>query len=122
MARILLVEDDGDVLPLLEHFLVSMDHHVTTAINVATAVALLRTQPFELVVSDVILPDGTGIAIADMAQEIGVKVLLLTGFGLRLMPGTLAKYDYLLKPIRLADLLAAVNRRLTDKESGGPRD
>lgn len=122
MARILLVEDDGDVLPLLEHFLVSMDHYVTTAINVATAVALLRTQPFELVISDVSLPDGTGIAIADIAREIGVKVLLLTGFGLRLEPGTLAKYDYLLKPIRLADLVVAVDRRLADKESGGRRD
>jgi DNA-binding response OmpR family regulator len=41
-------------------------------------------------------------------------VLVMTAHGLSLDPGSLAKYDYLLKPIRVSELLAAVERRLAD--------
>jgi len=115
MARILLVEDDPDVKPLLEHLLLSEGYQVTTADSVAVAVSLLEAQPFDLVMCDVNLPDGSGLSIADKASATGVKALVVTGYGLSLKPGSLDRYDYLLKPLRVAELTAAIKRCLAEK-------
>jgi DNA-binding NtrC family response regulator len=112
VARILLVEDDVDVRPLLEHILVSGQHHVAIADDVATAMTLIDAELFDLVISDINLPDGNGLTIADTAAAKGIKTLLLTGYGLSLSGATLAKYDYLLKPVRIAEFLAAVEQRI----------
>ena len=119
MARILLVEDDVDVRPLLEHILLGENYEVTTAETVANGIALLDSQPFDLAICDVNLPDGSGLAVADKATAAGVKTLVVTGHGLNLKPGALAAYDYLLKPLRVAELIAAIERCLakTDGKS-----
>ena len=56
MARILLVEDDHDVRPLLEYIVGAEGYEVTSAETVANGLALLTAQPFDLVVTDVNLP------------------------------------------------------------------
>jgi two-component system, NtrC family, response regulator PilR len=114
MARILLVEDDLDVRPLLEYVLGREGGYAVTAVeSVANAAMLLAAQPFDLVVTDVNLPDGNGLRIADQAKAKGVKVLVLTAHGLSLAPGELAAYDYLLKPLRVREFLDAVRRQLS---------
>jgi DNA-binding response OmpR family regulator len=113
MARILLVEDDLDVRPLLEYVLGTEGGYAVTAVeSVANAAMLLAAQPFDLVVTDVNLPDGNGLRVADQAKANGVKVLVLTAHGLSLEPGELAAYDYLLKPLRVKEFLAAVRSQL----------
>jgi DNA-binding response OmpR family regulator len=72
-------------------------------------------QPFDLVICDVNLPDGSGLTVADRAKSTGVKVLVMTGQGVSLRPGSLQPYDYLLKPLRLTELLDGIQRRLTGK-------
>jgi DNA-binding response OmpR family regulator len=115
-TRILLVEDDPDVRPLLEHILLSNDFHVTTADSVAVASALLDSQPYDLVIADVNLPDGSGLRVADRAIAAGVRALVVTGQGLSLAPGSLAPYDYLLKPMRVEELLAGIRRCLLARD------
>ncbi len=115
MARILLVEDDPDVRPLMEHIILDRGYQVTTAESVTIATALLGAQPFDLVICDVNLPDGSGLTVADQAIEAGIKTLVVTGHGLSLKPGSLRPYDYLLKPVRGAELLANIQRCLADK-------
>jgi DNA-binding response OmpR family regulator len=56
VPRILLVEDDIDVRPLLEHILLDAEFEVTAVESLANALALLEKQPFDLVVTDVKLP------------------------------------------------------------------
>src|ERR1700682_4605347 len=114
MDRILLVEDDPDLRPLLEHILLDDGYQVTTAESVATATTVLSSQPFDLVICDVNLPDGSGLAIADRAKAAGVKALVVTRQGFSLKPGSLAPYDYLLKPIRVPELLTTIERCLAD--------
>lgn len=116
MARILLVEDDPDVRPLLEHILLAEGYDTTATETVANATALIGQQPFDLVITDVNLPDGSGLRVADAGIAAGLKVLVLTGHGLSLKPGTLASYDYLLKPVRMPELLEAVRERLSRPE------
>lgn len=112
MARILLVEDDLDVRPLMEHILGNDGYAATAVESQANALQLLASQPFDLVVTDANLPDGSGLAVADKAHALGVPALVVTGYGLNLQPGALAAYDYLLKPLRAPELLAAIRRRL----------
>jgi DNA-binding NtrC family response regulator len=117
MTRILLVEDDPDVRPLLEHILLSSGFAVTAVESVSGAISLISSQPYDLVVTDVNLPDGSGLGVADRAAEAGVKSLVVTGHGLSLAPGSLAAYDYLLKPLRVDELLAAIRRCLEVTEA-----
>jgi DNA-binding response OmpR family regulator len=115
VARILLVEDDLDMRPLMEHIMLEHGYEVTVAESVVTATALLDSQPYDLAICDVILPDGSGLTVADRAKAAGVKALVVTGQGLSLKPGSLAPYDYLLKPVRVPELLAGIERCLVDK-------
>jgi|SRR6185312_2951174 len=118
MARVLLVEDDPDMRPLLEHMILSGGHHVTPAANVTVGGMLLEAQPFDLLVTDVNLPDGSGLVLADRATAANLKALVVTGYGLRLGPGMLAPYKYLLKPVRAPELIAAITECL---RAGEPR-
>ena len=113
MARILLVEDDFDVRPLLEHILkTEASYDVVSVETMANALALLDQQPFDLVITDVNLPDGSGLRVADKSRAKGVRALIFTGHGLSLEPGALAHYDYLLKPLHADEFLEAVRRRV----------
>jgi DNA-binding response OmpR family regulator len=112
VTRILLIEDDRDVRPLIEHVLRTQGFHVTTSDSVAGALAALEAQSFDLVLADVHLPDGSGLSVADRAKALGMRVLVVTSYGLGLAPGALADYDYLLKPVRRAELIDEVRRRL----------
>ena len=118
MARILLVEDDLDVRPLLEHILKTEARYDVVAVeSMANALALLDQQPFDLVITDVNLPDGSGLKVADKARARGVRALIFTGHGLGLEPGALAHYDYLLKPLHADEFLEAVRRRVPREDS-----
>ncbi len=119
MTHILLVEDDRQQRRLFEHLLKTLGHQVTAADGVAVATLLLGSRPFDLLLCDVELRDGSGIAVAGTAAAAGVKVLLVTGHGLTLPPGSLAGHEYLLKPIRAGELVAAIKRCL---ENDGDRE
>src|SRR5690348_8946228 len=79
--------------------------------SVAAGAKLLGLQPFDLVVTDVNLPDGGGLVLADQARAANIKTLVLTGCGLK--PGH--DDDYVLKPIRLAELTKAIDECLAAK-------
>jgi DNA-binding response OmpR family regulator len=115
MARILLVEDDPDVRLLMEHVLHGEGYDVTVVETVAIATSLLASQPFDLVLVDANLPDGSGLTVAEKAKSLGRKALVITGYGLSLPKNALADFDYLLKPIRPAELLAEIRQRLSGR-------
>src|SRR5690348_14368692 len=112
VPSILLVEDDEHVRKPLEMLLSFERYEVTAAENAAKAAFLLGWKPFDLLLTDVSLPDGNSLAIADKANEIGVPALVVTGYTLGLKPGSLDGYDYFLKPVRERALLEAIRRRL----------
>jgi CheY-like chemotaxis protein len=119
MAGILLVEDDPDVRPLLEHILAAEGGYRVSAVgSAASALRLLANQPFDLVLTDVHLPDGSGLVVADDGLRRGMAVLVLTGHGLNLGPSMLSAYDFLLKPVRAAKLLEIVRHRLAHRNYG----
>src|ERR1043166_586894 len=69
MARILLVEDDANVLMLLEHVLSGDGYEVDTASTVEQACSrLTQSRRYDLVVADGKLPDGTGMQVGEAAS------------------------------------------------------
>jgi len=72
--RILIVEDHDDTRDALERFLSRCGYGVDVAADLRTALTLLQAQPFDVVVSDIALPDGTGYALISEARRRGIAV------------------------------------------------
>ncbi len=82
-ARLLLVDDDTDLLRLLAMRLQASGYLVSSADSVQAARTRLGVERFDLVVSDVRLPDGDGLALFDdiRRQHPALPVILLTAHG-----------------------------------------
>ena len=113
MAHILLVEDDPEIGPLLQHILLGAGYSVDTAASCAGALALLHSgASYDLVLADGRLGDGTGFVVADEGQALGAKTLILTGYALQFSRHELERHPTIWKPVRRNELLAVVERRL----------
>jgi PAS domain S-box-containing protein len=110
--RILLVEDHEPTRTALKHLLVRRAYEVMTAASLAEARALAGAQDFDLLISDIGLPDGNGY---DLMNELGknkvIKGIALTGFGMEqdLVRSRDAGFvAHLTKPVRVQLLDAAI--------------
>ena len=61
--RLLLVDDNHDTLKSLSRLLTLRGHHVLTAADMASALQVARQVDFDLIVSDIELPDGSGLEL-----------------------------------------------------------
>lgn len=118
--HILLVEDHPDTSVTLQRLLIRRGHRVTSAISVATAVeAASAGESFDLLISDLGLPDGTGLdVIREVSERQPITGIALTGFGME--EDIRKSYEagfrvHLTKPVDIAALDAAIadlaNRR-----------
>ena len=81
--KILLVEDHVDTARALSRLLERWHHEVHTAHTVAEALELLHTQTFNLMLSDIGLPDGTGVELIQKVRENhDLPAVALSGFGM----------------------------------------
>jgi two-component system, NtrC family, response regulator HydG len=112
MVRILLVEDDPNVRMLMEDFLIDSGYEVDGAATMESGSELLSNRPYDLVIADGRLPDGTGIEIADEALEKGAKALVISAYAVELRQEPHGCYEVLLKPVNPPDLLEAIERAL----------
>jgi DNA-binding response OmpR family regulator len=84
--RILLVEDHVDTAVVLTRILTKMDHEVIHAPTVATALDVAERESagrgIDLVISDVGLPDGSGLdMMRKLSSSLGLRGIALSGFG-----------------------------------------
>jgi DNA-binding response OmpR family regulator len=112
--RILLVEDDADVRSLMEHVLRDGGYQVDPTPTAAGARVLLAAGGYDLVLADGVLPDGSGIHIAEEAERQGIPTTVVTAYAFRFPKRELARYGLLLKPVRPDELLEAVRATLSD--------
>jgi DNA-binding response OmpR family regulator len=111
--RILVVDDHRETRELITRHFARAGHMVQTASSCAEAARVLGAMSFDVVVLDVMLPDGSGIDLCGSlrAQGCAVPVLLLTARGgVHDRVGGLdaGADDYLVKPFSLAELVARV--------------
>jgi signal transduction histidine kinase/ActR/RegA family two-component response regulator len=80
--KILLVDDNHDTLKFLSRLLTLRGHHVLTAANMASALELASSAEIDVIVSDIELPDGSGLELlwALRAQR-AIPAIALSGFG-----------------------------------------
>jgi CheY-like chemotaxis protein len=81
--KILIVEDDKDTLDGLNVLLIKSGIKTYPCVSVASASELLEKTAFDMVISDIRLPDGDGYEIYRRAKNLypGVPVILVTAFG-----------------------------------------
>ena len=113
MTRVLVVEDDSNLRLALVDNLGDEGHEVTAAATLAEARRALSGGAFDVVVLDLMLPDGDGTALCRELRKQGTaaRILMLTARTLEddLVKGFEAGADdYLAKPYRLRELLARV--------------
>ena len=112
-TQVLVVEDDSSLRLAVTDNLEDEGYAVIATASLAAARSAIATQPFDVVVLDLMLPDGDGTALCRELREAGhaARVLMLTARTLEddLVKGFEAGADdYLAKPYRLRELLARV--------------
>lgn len=115
MAKILVIDDSVSVLELVEGILRGAGHEVTTADAGKKGVSILSSQPLDLVITDIFMPDLDGVEVIRTARRLrpGLCVLamsVVTGKrGLLEAARALGAAGTLLKPFAAGELLDAVD-------------
>ncbi len=116
--RILIVDDEEDILYVLEGHLTRAGYSVTTARDGKEALARFREARHDLVIADVRMPklDGLGLLRALREIDAGIGVIMITGHGsidTAVEAMKVGAYDYLTKPFRhINEILLTVERAL----------
>ena len=114
---ILIADDEDSIRSLLEHFLTSGGHTVVAVGNAREACQAMARQPFDLVITDVLMPEGDGL---DLITELkkkqpNARILAMSGGGryfegsdyLRLAKG-LGAHTAMMKPFTWLQLKEAI--------------
>lgn len=122
--KILIVDDEPDIRELLEITLGRMKLDTSSARNLAEAQALLARDTFDLCLTDMRLPDGTGLALVQHIQQryAQVPVAMITAYGsLETAINALkaGAFDFLTKPVDLTRLRELVISALSLPAPGG---
>jgi two-component system response regulator PilR (NtrC family) len=111
--RLLVVDDEPDLRTLYELTLLREGYDIETAGTVDDALACLRERSYSAVITDMRLPDGTGLDILRMLEEGGrrEKAIVITAYGSAENAVEALKagaYDYLTKPVDLKQFRAVI--------------
>ena len=117
LARLLIVDDEEALMTALCKTLETHGYSVTGFISPQQALAQLREQQFDLLLTDLMMSEMDGIALISAAHEIDrdLAAVVMTGHGtvdtaVQALRGGAA--DYVLKPFRLNNLLPVLSRAL----------
>ena len=112
--RVLLVEDHADTLGAARDLLMEMSCDVVSAASLREALAAAQAGPLDLVISDIGLPDGSGLDLMrTLRDSYGLSGIAVTGYGMEedVRRGREAGFvDHLVKPITLQRLEGAIDR------------
>ena len=112
--KILLAEDDNDMRRFLAKALQNAGYDVSSFDNGASAYNRLREEPFELLLTDIVMPEMDGIELAQRAATLapGKRVMFITGFaaGALKTGASHPQARVLSKPFHLRDLVLEVDR------------
>jgi len=116
VAKILIVEDDQNLLATLKYNLLKESYDVVTAIDGAQAIETARSKKPELIVLDVMLPKLSGFEVCRiLRKEMTVPILMLTAKTEevdKIVGLEIGADDYMTKPFSMRELLARVRAML----------
>jgi two-component system cell cycle response regulator CpdR len=117
MHKILLAEDDNDMRRFLVKALENAGFQVSSHDNGMSAYQRLREEPFEMLLTDIVMPEMDGIELARRATELDpdIKIMFITGFAavaLNSDSDAPKNAKVLSKPVHLRELVSEVNKML----------
>lgn len=128
MASILLVDDDENFAQTTRELLLMLGHRVVTAGNIRSGLEAIRSQNFDIVLLDLMLPDGSGFEVLEGLPKKSTQphVAIITGnTAVKSLVKTVLgpNISYLIKPINLEDLKSLIDKATipepSDEEVGG---
>ncbi len=126
MANILIVEDDSALAMGIDYTLKKEQFHVSLANNIKEARTLLRDSAFDLIILDIMLPDGNGY---ELCKEIRAKtdtpIIFLTACDeeVNIVMGLdIGGDDYITKPFRVKELVSRIKAVLRRSKSANKLD
>ena len=121
--RLLLVEDHQTTAAMMARLFTRLGYDVKSAGDVATALSLAGRHQFDLVISDLGLPDGSGLDLMrHLRDRHGLRGIALSGFGMEedLAQSKAAGFtEHLVKPISFDKLELSIHRVMRETSGGG---
>ncbi|MHC1703416.1 MAG: sigma-54-dependent transcriptional regulator [Tenuifilaceae bacterium] len=124
MAKILVVDDDSTFCIMLKTFLSKKGHEVKEAFSYDEAVKLIKSEDFEVLLSDFRLPDHSGMDLLTEAKRKSADtiVIMMTGYAdIRIAVSAIKKgaYEYVAKPINPDEILLTISNALAARNGSG---
>lgn len=121
MAHILVVDDEESIRFSFHRFLSSEKHSVITADGLQMALAYMSEKNFDVILADIILPDGWGIDLLQqvLRKNIKTRVIIMTAYPtIETIEASFNMHasDYLVKPLRQVELLRSINKAINSQE------
>lgn len=121
MSSLLIVEDDLTFATMLKKWLQKRGFAVETAGALSSACVKLKDGNFDIVLSDLCLPDGDGLSLLDKAREQGIPFIVMTSYAdvpnaVKAMK--LGASDYIAKPVQPDILLEKISDALSGRSQG----
>ncbi len=118
MSHILIVDDEPDILELISMTIDRLGFHCVTACSIADAEYQLGLQAFDLCLTDMRLPDGSGLDLVShiQSQYESMPVIVLTAYGsfdIAIEAMKQGAFDFLSKPVELEKLKATIQSALS---------
>lgn len=122
MAKILIADDDPTILSLLNKILISKGYEVKLAEHGGVAEKLLKTEQFDLLISDIKMEPVDGMQLLKKTRQLRphVGAIMLTAYATVATAVEAMKegaFDYIPKPFKIDELLATVQRALDYQKS-----
>ncbi len=122
MSKILLIEDDISFCKLLEKFLIKKAYEVTIAFSAAEARTAIKNESFDLILTDLRLPDSDGIGLMTEIKNSHphIPVVMMTGYSdvntaVKAIKNGAA--DYISKPFNPDEVLLVITNALQNNEA-----
>jgi len=117
MAHLLIVDDDASTLGSLARAFRLAGHEATVCDNANRALELVKSQPFDMMLSDVVMPGKDGIALLEELRNLGITlpVVMISGqatIDMAVRSTRLGASDFLEKPLSTDKLLLTVDNVL----------
>src|SRR5580698_5075501 len=119
-ARILVVDDEESIREFLDIMLKKEGYDVTLAEDGKRAQEFLKKKTFDMVISDLQMPNVTGIELLKFTKELNPELvfMIITAFGTAetaVEPMKLGAYDYITKPFKIDEVRILINNALKNK-------
>jgi DNA-binding NtrC family response regulator len=123
MAKILIVDDEVELKNVLVENLLAHSHEARGCASGKEALAALRVEKFDLLISDLMMAEMDGLALIKAALEIDPHMItiIMTGQGTNQSAEeaiSLGVFDFLLKPFTMRTLIPILKRALDSRNPG----